>query len=618
MTINISCLEFVTGEKIELSPGSVVILVGPNNSGKSQALRDIESLCIGKKNYKNPIIKSVKITGLPKSQEDVKRFLEPFVIPITANDYGESKYSRKHFEAQHLAEKKHENQAISTEWLTGSTYFCSIFCEKYTSETDVFMISRSIIEEIPTKKSLQKKYIMPLSLIRLNGRARFKLINPEFKEKTSQLSHLRFLSLEDNLNKLNNIICKNFNKHIIVENSTMRLVLRVSENLEIKHNLEEYPLLIEQDDGIQCFVGMMSAIITRPQSIILIDKPEAFLTPSIARTLGRELTKIAKERNASLIVSTDSSDFVMGCIETANDPKIIRLAYQNQIATTTKIETNIIKEFDTNPCLRSSAAIKGLFHKAVIVTEGDGDRVFYDEINHRLSKINRDLDDVLFIDSGGINSINNFVTPLRRMGVPAAAIVDLDIITAENNAQWKKLLEECGVIEDLDAKRIACLQALGSCSGINHSKLKGKNTLAEEKCSKIISELQQHNYRKAYTLIEELKINLPKSKLKKGGILALNDPIKSAAIELLDTLACYGIFVVPVGELECWIPRSESDYTPKFKKGPEWKNNWIKEIGKPTNKDLNTVWWRNKWSFINKISAWIDNPERKGMPNNNL
>ena len=190
-------------------------------------------------------------------------------------------------------------------------------------------------------------------------------------------------------------------------------------------------LLIEQGDGIQAFVGILSAVLVRPQTIILLDEPEAFLAPFIAKRLGRELTKIAQERNASLIVSTHSADFVMGCVEAADNPKIIRLTYQNQIATAREVESEVVRNFNTNPCLRSSAAIRGLFHKGVIITESHGDRVFYDEINRRLLEKDSDkaIEDILFIDSGGgKDQIFKTVDPLRKMGIPAVAIVDLDFI----------------------------------------------------------------------------------------------------------------------------------------------------------------------------------------------
>ena len=37
----ISCMSFNDGTALELEPGSIVVFTGANNSGKSQALRDI-------------------------------------------------------------------------------------------------------------------------------------------------------------------------------------------------------------------------------------------------------------------------------------------------------------------------------------------------------------------------------------------------------------------------------------------------------------------------------------------------------------------------------------------------------------------------------------------------
>ena len=54
------------------------------------------------------------------------------------------------------------------------------------------------------------------------------------------------------------------------------------------------------------------------------------------------------------------------------------------------------------------------------------------------------------------------------------------------------------------------------------------------------------------------------SAIKKDGIRALNEEQRSNAMQLIDSLAKVGLFVVPVGELEGWI-----------KLGTSKKNKWI-------------------------------------------
>jgi predicted ATPase len=43
-------------------------------------------------------------------------------------------------------------------------------------------------------------------------------------------------------------------------------------------------------DGVQAFVGIVCAVLWGDYRAILIDEPEAFLHPPLARKLGRQLT----------------------------------------------------------------------------------------------------------------------------------------------------------------------------------------------------------------------------------------------------------------------------------------------------------------------------------------
>jgi hypothetical protein len=102
------------------------------------------------------------------------------------------------------------------------------------------------------------------------------------------------------------------------------------------------------------------------------------------------------------------------------------------------------------------------------------------------------------------------IGPLRELGVPAAAIIDLDTITGPKR-EWEKFYRAINLDESasqaLDARRTpvaATLRALG-----------------EGPDNKLLC--------------------------KKTGILGL------PATELLRDLGEYGIFVVDVGELESWL-----------------------------------------------------------------
>jgi hypothetical protein len=64
------------------------------------------------------------------------------------------------------------------------------------------------------------------------------------------------------------------------------------------------PVLTELGDGVQAFVGLISAVLGLPGNLLLVDEPEAFLHPVLARRLGSNLTELANHHSGNLVVAT--------------------------------------------------------------------------------------------------------------------------------------------------------------------------------------------------------------------------------------------------------------------------------------------------------------------------
>ena len=75
-------------------------------------------------------------------------------------------------------------------------------------------------------------------------------------------------------------------------------------------------------------------------------------------------------------------------------------------------------------------------------------------------------------------------------------------------------------------------------------------------------------------------------------------------------MAEFGIFFVPVGELECWL--SELGIA---KNKTHWLSRMFKEIGSdPAAEDYLNAGQNDVWEFIRGVERWIANPSRLGIP----
>lgn len=74
-SVSISNIAFSGGNIFTLNPNEKIILVGPNNSGKSQSLREILAICKNGKKERTMVISDLEISKSGTSNE-LRKFLE--------------------------------------------------------------------------------------------------------------------------------------------------------------------------------------------------------------------------------------------------------------------------------------------------------------------------------------------------------------------------------------------------------------------------------------------------------------------------------------------------------------------------------------------------------------
>ncbi|RZK33240.1 MAG: ATP-binding protein, partial [Hymenobacter sp.] len=384
--------------------------------------------------------------------------------------------------------------------------------------------------------------------------------------------------------KIRNIVFDAFGRYFVIDPTNPgHLRVRLTDRLPIteaeERNWDSKDVAyhgtgtpIEQtSDGVRAFSGIITTLIAGDPKITLIDEPEAFLHPALAMKLGREVSTIAAgEQQKNLLVSTHSASFLMGCIQSGAPVNIVRLTYKSGVATTRVLPREQLLPLMRNPMLRSTGMLDGLFYEAVIVVEGDSDRAFYQEINERLRSLqdSRGLSNCLFINAQNKQTIWDIVKPLRRLGIPAVGIVDLDVIK-EGGAIFRKLT---------DGAFIPAVTSPGF----------------EAVRPKILSSLDNANS------------NWKRS----GGINVLTASDQQGANDFCGQLEDYGVFIVRKGEVEAWLGHLGI---------PKEKQNWLPRMFEAMGEDPADANYvqpavGDVWDFMGRIRQWVDNPNHKGIP----
>jgi hypothetical protein len=246
---------------------------------------------------------------------------------------------------------------------------------------------------------------------------------------------------------------------------------------------------------------------------MLIDEPESFLHPGQARALGRWLGRMASESNKQVILATHDRDIVVGLLDSGRDAKVgmIRVERDEASGRLFDLGDDDVFKLWSDPVLRYSNVLQGLFHANVVICEGDADCRFYGAVFDQLAAeqgARSIADDTLFVPSGGKERVHTLAEALTKLNVSASAIVDFDALS---NKRLVKVLVES---------------------------VKGKWTSSIE--------ADFRTFFDHYNTLDDSGRQV----LKKQGINGLSRSTHGACRRLIDNLAEQGVLIVDYGEME--------------------------------------------------------------------
>lgn len=546
-------------EIIASSP--ITVFVGPNSSGKSKVLSEIYHCCISGERYVNNVI----LGGI-----EFEEFSRESAIEII---------------------KQNTLQPIYGENISDDEIIVGNRCHSSKVKRDELIESLTYSNKISPKVDNRNyrilcQFFLKFKTLMLSGENRINLVNEQPARDLQQPpeTSLQVLLRDDKKRaELRRIVYEVFDKYLVVDPTalaTLRLRLSTKEpsSIQEERGIDDRAVKFHEaaqpidlaSDGIKAFVGIMAEIIAGDPKILLIDEPEAFLHPSVSHKLGKEIAIASGSQEKNLFVSTHSSRFVMGCIQSGVPVNIVRLTYRDNVSTVRILSSEKIVTLMRNPLFRSTGVLEGLFYEFVVVTEADTDRAFYQEINERLLRDKPDwgIPNCLFLNAQNKQTVPTILKPLRELGIPAVGIVDIDVLK-DGGKNWKKFLDS-GFIPEIEQDSLANLRSAISTKFCESGK--------------------------------DMKRN--------GGIDILTREDKEAANNLFDRLEKYGIFVVRKGELEMWLPELGASGH-----GPKWLVDIFERMGDdPKHADFLHPGENDVWLFVSEIRKWLIDPNKKGIP----
>lgn len=541
----VSSATFSSGTKLLFGEDEIIVFVGPNNAGKTTVLRELLEWCANRSPRGDKMLKSIEL-GKSGSLDEL---LDHFRANFTTSSKGKESFNSFGAGAG-LGIDGVERLRENWEGLDNWSRLCPFFIEQLDT------IGRlRLAHPAPSIKLDRDPPQAPAHYMAKYGDVE-KRISQAFRRAFGQ----------------DLIVHRQAGGHFpLYCGATPPISEDDHSRTKFYSDVEEQMSPIEeQGDGMKSFAGVIMYTLYSPRTVILIDEPEAFLHPPQARLVGQVLAK-DKPTRRQLFLATHSGDLLRGLLDVDRAKvRVIRLQRDEDGCDINELDPTNVRAIWNDPLLRYSNSLDGVFHERVVVCEADADCRFYGALLGAIYDDRPDdrRPDVMFTHCGGKDRLPVIVRALIKLDVPVSAIADFDVL--RDRGSFQKIVEALGgewaqIESDWQAVTTA----------INGKRPQHNKSAVKQR----IDDIFGRDEGDILTKVDERAVRSALSQAsawadaKEHGENIVSGPNLVACKRLLNTLREFGLFVVRVGELECF----DKEYRTQKIHGPAWVNEVLQE-----------------------------------------
>jgi hypothetical protein len=394
--------------------------------------------------------------------------------------------------------------------------------------------------------------------------------------------HVLYMN-DDAQNELRKELLATFSKSVWLDATRLTTIcLRVSDGevpLEIRMSPQKNKdcrKIQDEGDGLKCYVSTCIALLLGRRPLCLIDEPEMCLHPPQAYNLGCFIGRFGKSSDRATFVSTHNSHVLRGIIQTTDELQIVRLTRRGGQFQAHRVSAEILKTALLKPRVRAESILDGIFAQAVIIVEGDTDRMVYQSTWETLSE-NYQLD-IHFVAVGGTGGIADTCQLYKTLEIPFAVISDLDVLINNESRDFNTIISSLTENEhseklilrakDLSAKLVNLPPTISA---------EDVQAMLNEAISSPMNWLNGDD-KSLHDKLGKIRMGINRKRNIKKGVNAQPPEIMDLLTSFLEDLKRLRLFVVPYGDVEDWLEDQKIEACGKT----EWANtaaNRIEQIG---------------------------------------
>lgn len=495
-------IDLKNGETLRFEPGQVVLLVGPNNAGKTFFLKALRALLYGeapdRKDYRDSVVDGLKIDWLVRGAEGEALLINQLEGFRHVSDQFFEIPSKEPLVGNNLVSASDASAALQNPNSLGS------FAGLFVSFDDV----GDRLEETTPQRQARPRERQSLVQRAWDNPDVF----PDIARGFSRIFAAEISYFNPGWGEIGLLLAP-----------PLETASTLSEpiSIETKNYMEASPKLWEQGYGMRSVAGLLMRACAGDSAILLVDEPEACLHPPQASSLGTVLAEVAKQENKQIFVATHDRNFIAALVRASETPlRILKLERREQIPKVLSLDAASIRAAQYASEIRFTPFLDSLFADFTILVENERDAVFYDEAlrvfaaRREEPEIRSLPERVLFLSGSGFSRIPKLARSLRVLDAEVKVICDFDSIFNKGFRNLLETMAEQGTVQTI-AGEIESLRALDK----KLAKGQGEDISA-----------------KAWS--------------KNHGMFSPSEEFNSAAEQVLTSLDRIGIHVVDVGELE--------------------------------------------------------------------
>jgi len=543
--VSIDRLQLAGGTSIDLPPAGVTAVVGPNNPGKSLLLRQVWSALGGQVaivEWEPQLVQQLTLRRSSESRHFVAWLKQHASWSQVPAPFGQGfvpiGVPRNH---------PLTPQAAAQQWDHGNPHSLGELAPFLVQRPEVDARTQMIAGQVGRRSTATEPPTHPLHLLE---------VNTSLRQRLSDLTQRQFgLPLTfDSLGALSML-------RVGLPGVPAPPVNEVDE--AYWSALAKLPSLNSQGDGLKSFLGVLVPMLVRAWPIVIVDEPEAYLHPPQAYVLGQQIALAARDRGIQVLLATHDRSLLAGLLDVDEPVTIVRLTRSGDSTTVHQLPAGQVQTLWTDPVMRYSNMLEGLFARLVVLAEDDRDCRFYSAaLDADQDSLPIPTSEVHLVPTNGKAAIAGLVHALRRLGVAVVATADLDMLRDTRELQhlvaafggdWPSLETDWRTA----TQQFTYQPTRATVGEIRRDVL---SALSQED-----EQVEASSITRAHVLTALRGLESPWGTLKRSGLDAINRGEPTAAAErLLGKLDELGIVLVRVGELEGFAPDLP------VAKGPRW------------------------------------------------